>query len=180
MRQLPGALPAVPVIDTERLVMRGPRLVDFDDSAALWGDPDITRYIGGRPQSREEAWTRFLRAIGHWALMGFGYWVVRERDTGRFVGEVGFADFRREMDPTIEGSPEVGWVLARHAHGKGYATEAVRAALAWGAATFGPDQRMVCIIGPGNRPSIRVAEKVGFSRVADGTYRGEPILMFVR
>lgn len=180
MLHLPSALPNVPAIDTERLTLRGQRMVDFDDSAALWGDPDITRFIGGKPQSREEAWTRFLRSIGHWSLMGFGFWVVRERDSGRFVGEVGFAEFRREIDPSTEGTPEMGWILAPHAHGKGYATEAVRAALAWAATAFGPDQRIVCIIGPSNQASIRVAEKCGFARVADATYRDEPILMFTQ
>jgi RimJ/RimL family protein N-acetyltransferase len=180
MRHLPSAIPAVPAIDTERLILRGHTLADFDDSRALWADPDVTRHIGGRPQSREESWTRLLRYIGHWALLGFGYWVIRERDSDRFVGEVGFAEYRREIDPPIEGAPEAGWVLVPAAHGKGYATEAVSAALAWGESAFGPEARIVCIIGPPNLASIRVAEKVGFALVGEARYRDEPTLLYER
>src|SRR4029077_6257721 len=64
----------VPVIETERLKMRGHRLADLNDCAAMWADPIVTRHIGGRPFSEEETWARFLRYAGHWSLMGFGYW----------------------------------------------------------------------------------------------------------
>jgi RimJ/RimL family protein N-acetyltransferase len=180
MQHLPSAMPAVPAIDTERLSLRGHTLDDFEASTALWSDPEVTRYIGGRPQSREEVWTRLLRYIGHWSLLGFGYWVVRERGSARFIGEVGLAEYRREIDPPIEGAPEAGWVMAPAARGKGYATEAVRAALAWGASAFGPAQRTVCIIDPGNLASIRVAEKVGFALAGEASYRHEPSLLFER
>jgi RimJ/RimL family protein N-acetyltransferase len=172
--------PTVPVIETERLVMRGHRLDDFDDSSALWADPEVTRFIGGKPQTREEAWTRLLRYIGHWSVMGYGYWVVTERATGRFAGEVGFAEYRRAMEPSIEGTPEIGWVLAGWARGQGYATEAVRGAVMWGEANFGPGQRTVCIIAPGNLASIRVAEKCGYARVGEAAFHGLPTLLFSR
>jgi RimJ/RimL family protein N-acetyltransferase len=170
----------VPVIETERLVMRGHRLGDFDDSAALWADPEVTRFIGGKPQTREEAWTRLLRYIGHWSVMGYGYWVVTERASGRFVGEVGFAEYRRAMEPSIEGTPEIGWVVAGWARGRGFATEAVRGAVSWGEARFGRDQRTVCIIAPGNLVSIRVAEKCGYQRIGEASFHGQPTLLFAR
>ena len=66
--------------------------------------------------------------------MGFGHWAVEEKASGDFIGDLGFADFKRDIQPSIQGLPELGWVLASRAHGKGYATEAVRAAIAWGAA----------------------------------------------
>jgi len=169
----------VPAIDTARLSLRGHRLEDFADIAALWGDPLVTRYIGGRPLTEEEAWTRLLRYIGHWSLLGFGYWVARETSSGRFVGEVGFADYRRDIHPSLDGAPEAGWVLAPWAHGHGFATEAVGAALAWGAAYFGPT-RTVCLINPENLPSIRVAEKCGFRARERTTYHGEPTIIFDR
>lgn len=171
--------PDVPAIETDRLSLRAHRLSDFDESAALWGDPDITRHIGGKTSTREESWTRLLRYIGHWAAMGFGYWVVREQGSGRFVGEVGFADYKREMQPSIEGAPEIGWVVARWAQGRGFATEAVSAVLAWGAIRFGA-ARTVCIIDPENLASIRVAEKSGYAQIELATYRGQPILLFAR
>jgi RimJ/RimL family protein N-acetyltransferase len=169
----------VPVLETERLRLRGHRLGDFSASAAMWADADVTRHIGGSPLTQEEAWTKFLRYVGHWALLGFGYWVVEEKATGSFVGEIGFADYKRELEPSLDDKPEIGWVLAPHSHGKGYATEAVRAAIAWGDAHFGPSQTS-CIIFPENRPSLRVAEKCGYREWQLTTYKGRPTLVLVR
>ena len=113
------------------------------------------------------------------ALMGFGFWAVDEKASGRFVGELGFADFHRNIQPDMGRDPEIGWALATWAHGRGYATEAVGAALAWGDAQFGGG-RTWCLIAPDNRASIGVAEKCGFRRFASGVYRDEPSLIFVR
>jgi len=171
--------PGVPVLETERLKMRGHCIEDFSHSAAMWADPEVTRHIRDNPFTEEETWTRFLRYVGHWVLLGFGYWVVEERDTGRFVGEVGFADYRRDLQPSLTGVPEVGWVLASHAHGRGYATEAVRRVTAWGDAHFGAI-RTACIIDPGNLSSIRVAVKCGYREDQLTTYKGQPIMLLVR
>ena len=122
----------VPVIETERLILRGHRMEDFRDCAAMWALPEVVRYIGGKPFSGEEVWARLLRYVGHWQWMGFGFWALEEKATGAFAGELGFAEFKRELEPSIQGIPEIGWVLAPHAHGKGYATEAVQAVVAWG------------------------------------------------
>jgi RimJ/RimL family protein N-acetyltransferase len=169
----------VPVLHTERLKLRGHRLDDFIASAAMWADPNVTRHIGGQPLTEEEAWTKFLRYVGHWALLGFGYWVVEEKATGSFVGEIGFADYKRDLEPSLHDKPEIGWVLAPPFHRKGYATEAVRAAIAWGDAHFGPAQT-ACIIYPENLPSIRVAEKCGYREWQLTTYKGRPTLVLVR
>ena len=170
---------AIPVLETERLVLRGHTVDDFEDCLALWTDPEVTRFIGGKPSTREEVWSRLLRYAGHWALLGFGYWAVTEKETGRFLGEVGFADFRREMEPSLDDMPEIGWVIAPHSQGKGYATEAVRAAIAWGEEHFG-SRRTACIIAPENQPSIRVAEKCGYREFCRTTYKDKPTIMFVR
>lgn len=170
---------AVPVIETGRLLLHGHRPSDLADCLAMWADPAVTRHIGGKPSTEEEVWHRILRYAGHWALMGFGYWAVRERDSGRFVGEVGLADFRRSIEPGFAGAPEAGWVLAPWAHGRGYATEAVRAALAWGDARFGA-VRTVCLISPDNGPSLRVAERCGFAAYAHTTYKGSPCILLER
>src|SRR5271166_545914 len=169
----------VPILETPRLKLRGHRLDDFVHSAAMWADPAVTRHVGGQPLTEEEAWTKFLRYAGHWALLGFGYWVVEEKATGNFAGEIGFADYKRDLQPSLKDVPEIGWVLAAHAHGKGYATEAVRAAIAWGDAHFGP-VRTACIIHPENLASIRVAEKCGYRELQRTTYKGNPTKMFVR
>ncbi|MBX7250159.1 MAG: GNAT family N-acetyltransferase [Caulobacteraceae bacterium] len=158
-------------LDTERLTLRRHTLDDFKDVLELWADPEVVKYISGQPLSEEDCWAKFLRMAGHWSMLGFGYWVVREKATGRFVGEVGFGDFKRELSPPFEGAPEAGWALARWAQGRGYAAEAVRAALRWGEDRFGK-VRMVCLISPENIPSLRLAEAVGFRPYADSTYKG--------
>ena len=124
-------------IHTERLTLRPHSLDDFADSFAMWSDPLVTKHISGRPSTTEEAWARVLKNAGHWTLLGFGF-VIREKQTGRFVGEAGFADFKRDVQPSFEGSPEAGWVLMPWAHGNGFATEAMRGALAWIESLRGP------------------------------------------
>ncbi len=169
----------VPVIETQRLTMRGHRLEDFVDCAAMWADPLVTRHIGGKPFSKEETWARLLRYAGHWSWLGFGYWAIEEKDTGSFVGELGFADYKRDIEPSLEGAPELGWALASGVHGKGYATEAVRAIVAWGEAHFGL-VRTVCIVHPENLASIRVAEKCGYREFQRATYKGRSTILFAR
>jgi RimJ/RimL family protein N-acetyltransferase len=169
----------VPVLETERLLLRGYRPDDLLEFAAMSADPDFYRYLGGQPISREEAWRRILTQQGHWALMGFGFWAVEEKSTTRFIGSVGFADFNRDIKPCISGVPEIGWALAPRVHGQGYATEAVRAALAWGNRHFQSNET-VCIIDSDNLPSLRVAEKFGYQETARTTYKEQPIVVFTR
>ena len=169
----------IPILETERLKLRGHRLEDFVDSAAMWADAKVAEHTVGKPQTEEECWTRFLRYAGHWAVMGFGYWVVEEKSTGNFLGEVGFADFKRDIQPSLKEIPEIGWAFATHAHGRGFATEAARAAVAWGEKYFSAP-RTVCIIAPENLPSVRVAEKCGFHEFQRATYKGKPVLLFER
>jgi len=170
----------IPEIETPRLKLRGHRAGDFDACFDMWADPDVTRFIGGRPFSHEETWGRLLRYIGHWQVLGYGYWLVEDKATGAFLGELGFADMKREIDPPLEGMPEIGWALAAVVHGKGVASEAVKAAVAWGDAHFGPGVRTCCIIAPENTASIRVAEKCGYREFARTTYKGGPTLLFRR
>lgn len=166
-------------LETDRLILRPHVVGDFDESFALWSDEIVTRFIGGKPSSREEVWSRLLRYVGHWAMLGYGYWVIREKHNGRFVGELGFADFRREIDPPLDGVPEIGWALMPSAHGQGYATEAVRGALAWADAKWtGGDT--VCIIAPDNAPSRRVAQKCGYVEERQTTYKGHATGVFRR
>lgn len=169
----------VPVLDTGRLRLRAHRAEDHAERVAIWSDPEVTRFIGGRTLTAEEVWRRFLQYMGLWSVLGYGYWAVEEKATGRYIGDIGFADFRREMEPSLHGMLEFGWVLAPHAHGKGYASEAVAAAVAWGEQHFG-GRRAVCIISPENLPSIRVAEKAGFTHWQDTLYHGSPTIVFSR
>jgi RimJ/RimL family protein N-acetyltransferase len=170
---------AIPTMETARLRLRGHRVEDLGDCAAMWADAAVVRHIGGRPFSAEESWGKILRYAGLWSLLGFGYWAIEEKGSGRFVGEVGFADFKREIEPSFGGAPEIGWALAAWAHGAGFATEAVGAAVAWADAHLGA-ARTVCLIGPENSASIRVAAKCGYREYARTTYKGYATILFAR
>jgi RimJ/RimL family protein N-acetyltransferase len=168
-----------PVIDTPRLRLRAHRPDDLDASFAMWSDPDVTRFIGGRPFTREEVWGRLLRYSGMWAFMGHGFWAVEEKETGQMIGDVGIMEARRDIVPSFEGEPEVGWSLSPRVHGRGYATEAVGAALAWADAQLAVST-LVCIVSPGNAPSLRIAQKFGFRERIRTAYHGEPTIQFER
>lgn len=169
----------VPVIETERLRLRGHRQQDLPQCLAMWADPDVTRFIGGEPAGEQRTWARLLGYIGHWAAMGFGYWVIVERDSGEFVGEVGLADFKREIAATMRGAPELGFALAPRFHGKGYATESAAAVLAWADAHLACP-RTVCLIEPQNAASRRVVAKLGYEEFSQGTYAGRTVLFLAR
>ncbi|HEX6039318.1 GNAT family N-acetyltransferase [Longimicrobium sp.] len=169
-----------PTIETERLVLRAHTLADLDDCVAMWADPAVVQQIGGgRPSTAEETWARLLRNVGLWPMVGFGYWVIRERGTDRFVGEAGLADFRRDITPSLAGAPEAGWALATWAQGRGLGTEAVRAVVAWADAHLDAP-RSVCMITPANAASIRVAEKCGYREFARTTYKETDVTLYER
>ena len=169
----------VPILETARAVLRPHRLDDFETYAAMWAEPAVTRFIGGKPRTREESWMRFLRHAGLWSLVGYGFWAIEEKATGRFIGEAGFHDLKRDIEPSIEGVPEAGWALAPEAHGKGLASEVVRRVVSWGDETF-PGAKTVCIIDPVNTASLNVAAKCGYREILRTTYQDKATIMLER
>lgn len=143
-------------LSTARLILRPFSLADFDDYARLLADPEVCRYLtpDGRPKTRREAWSSLAFVLGHWQLRGFGLWAAEERASGQVVGRIGL--HRPEGWPGLE----VGWLVERDRWGEGLATEGARAALAYAFHGLGA-ARVVSVIHPENRASIRVAEKLG-------------------
>ena len=172
-------LQLVPILETERLRLRGHRTKDFEESAAMWADPQVVAHISGTPSTAEQSWARLLRYTGHWQHLGFGYWVVESKADGAFIGEVGFADYHRDTTPGITGRPEAGWALKTAAHGKGYATEAVSAMLDWADRNLDAEQT-VCLLDPTYSASINVARKVGYAGDVLGTYGSLETLFMYR
>jgi RimJ/RimL family protein N-acetyltransferase len=142
-------------LETERLILRTYRLGDFEDHFKLCADPDVMRYLlGGKPLSRFEAWRHMAFLVGHWELLGYGYFAVEEKATGRFIGRIGYTN--------PEGWPgfELGWTIAPEFQGKGFATEGARFLLEYAFNEMGKD-RVISVINPDNKPSIKVAERLG-------------------
>lgn len=171
--------PITPRVETSRLILRERTAGDFPAFAAIWAEPEVARFTTINPLNEEDAWVKFARMAGLWALNGYGFWLVEEKATGAVIGEVGLADFKRAITPPLAGMPEFGWVLSSAVHGRGYAKEAVGAALQWAEAKF-PQSTFCCIIDPANAASIRVAEAHGFRRAALAPYKGHEIAIFHR
>jgi RimJ/RimL family protein N-acetyltransferase len=161
-----------PTLTTERLTIRPFALRDFDAYAAMLADPLVTRYLGaGGTLGREEAWRHLAMLIGHWELRGFGVWAVVPKDRDEMVGRVGF--FQPEGWPGFE----IGWTFARHAWGRGYATECARAALAYAFGALGR-AKVISVIHPANEASIRVARKIGEAFEREATVNGQPRFIY--
>lgn len=167
-----------PLIETERLRLRAHTLADFESTLPMWNDPIVTRFIGGRPYTAEEVWQRLMRYAGSWTLLGHGFWAIEEKASGRMVGEIGVLRALRDMDPPFaDHEPELGWALLPEAHGKGYASEALQATLDWEASELNAPC-LTAVIDPDNAPSIKLAEKFGFTERCRTTYKNVPILQF--
>ena len=169
-----------PALSTSRLILRAQRREDFVFYAATRADAAYMRYMAdGAPNSEEQAWASFLRMAGQWAMSGFGSWMVEEKSSGALVGNVGFIDRKRDRGPEFKDIVEMGWGVAPAHAGKGYASEAVGAAIGWGHAHLGPI-RVIAIVAPGNDASVRVAEKCGFARQPDIASVGRSRMLFDR
>lgn len=168
-----------PVVETERLRLRAHTADDFAACLPMWNDPIVTRFIGGRAYTGEEVWQRIQRYAGSWALLGHGFWVIEDKATCKLIGEIGLMDAKRDIDPPFGADREIGWALLPEAHGKGYASEALEAVLAWESRVFNAPF-LVALIDPDNTPSIKLAHKFGFVERARSVYKTIPTIQFER
>jgi RimJ/RimL family protein N-acetyltransferase len=157
----------IPRIDTERLTLREWRETDLDGFAAFWADPETAYFVGG-VKSREDAWRALAMQLGHWRLRGYGLFVLEDRASGDFAGWSG------PYFPEGWPEPELGWALAKRFHGRGYATEATRAARDFAYRKLGWTTA-ISLIDPGNHPSLRVAERLGAQPDGSFTLRGTEV-----
>ncbi|OWP62981.1 GNAT family N-acetyltransferase [Hymenobacter amundsenii] len=176
---LDAPLALVPQLETPDLLLRAPLPSDLPEFTAISNDPAFYRFLGNKPQTEEEVWRRMMGQLGHWAMFGYGAWTIEEKATGSFLGSVGFFDFQRDLTPSLKGTLETGWTIAPRAHGRGYATQALQAALAWVEPRF-PAARLTAIIDPANVASLAVARKFHFHEFARATYHHEPIVLLER
>jgi RimJ/RimL family protein N-acetyltransferase len=168
-----------PRIETERLVLRSWRKDDFRPWHAILQRPEVYEHFGANAFGIEDVWRRLQAAVGSWQLNGFGSWAVEQKADGRLVGNVGIFTAWRALEPEFGEEPEMGWIFAAETHGKGIASEACRAVLSWTEANLEPTP-VWAIIAPGNAPSIKLAEKLGFEQVGETLYHEEPTLVLKR
>jgi len=143
----------IPILQTERLLLRGWKEADLDPFARMMTDPEVARFIGG-VQPRSSVWRAIAMYAGLWMLRGYGLWVVERKSDGAFLGRVGL--WQPESWPGLE----LAWSLDRPYWGNGYATEAAKAALDHGFRKLAVP-KLVSLIDPDNAPSQRVARRLG-------------------
>lgn len=154
----------IPVLETEDLILRGYHEDDFEAFAAFGTSPRAC-YVGG-PHTRWDSWRAFMAAIGHWALRGYGMWMVEHRASRTVSGRVGMI-LNDGWD-----EPELGWHIYDGFEGKGYAYQAARAARDHAARHMGLNG-VISYIDAGNTRSIRLAERLGARFERDGTLLGK-------
>lgn len=153
-------MPSSSQLLTHRLLLRGWRATDHAPFAALNADPLVMRYFPGR-LARAESDDLIARIEAGFVTRGYGLWALEVRATGEFVGFTGLAgvSFDAHFTPAVE----VGWRLARSAWGRGYATEAGRAAIAFGFRHASLDE-IVSFTSASNARSRAVMERIGMTR----------------
>ena len=167
------------MINTDRLLLRPHQVSDFDRYLPLWHASETRGPGPDVSLTREEAWARLLRWIGHWAHFGYGLFIVEERSSGTLVGEVGFAQFQRGVGERFDTAPEATWRVLAGKRKRGIAGEAMQAATVWLEQTQRPE-RTVCMIHPGNTPSLNVATRLGYTEFARAAYKSWSVVLLER
>ena len=166
-------------LETERLILRPPVEGDLDAFAKMWADAETLKHIPIDPNTRGQSWGGLMRIAGCWALKGYGQWMVLDKTSGEFLGTAGFFDAMRDLGPDFDAHREAGWVFTPEASGKGFATEALQAALGW-MDRQGFGNKTVCMMGAGHGASIRVAEKCGYLLLREAQDEHGPVRLMAR
>jgi RimJ/RimL family protein N-acetyltransferase len=162
----------VPVLETERLRLRGFTEDDTEPLFDLMQDPDVVRYIGDRRiPTRQEVWRGIAGYIGHWALRGYGLWAVDDRQSGDLVGRTGI------LNPLEWPGHEIAYTIGKRCWGRGLATEGALAVRDWGFANLEVDE-LISLIDPDNAASIAVATRLGERRMGETDLWGNRVLVY--
>jgi len=169
----------IPRLATDRLTLRGFEARDFEPYAENFLDPKANVFSAGPAGTRRTAFSAFTSALGQWLLTGAGWWMLELRETGIPVGVVGAFYRESALGRLATSDLELGWSVYRPHWRKGYATEAARAALAWGLATHAPP-RVIAYIDEKNVASVRVAETIGLRHAGGADFYGQPVGLWTR
>ena len=146
----------IPNLNTERLLLRAFDMDDLDPFASMVSDLEVMQQAtyDGTAMTRTQAWNWLCFMLGHWHMRGFGIWGIEEKTSGELIGRIGL-QFLDSFDDV-----ELVWMLAKSAWGKGFASEGARAAIDYGLITLALP-RIAAVIRQENKPSIRLAERLG-------------------
>ena len=160
-----------PLLVTPRLRLRMLQAEDFEAYAAIHSDLEVTRFTTRSQLTREEAWKHMATIVGHWHLRGYGMWGVEEIATKKLIGRVGYH--------SPEGWPEfeLGWTIGRDFWGRGFATEAARAAPDYAFEVM-RREHIISLIDPDNVRSIAVAERLGETLEGETEIGGYCLLVY--
>ncbi|MDS9467504.1 GNAT family N-acetyltransferase [Paracoccus sp. MBLB3053] len=159
----------VPVIETDRLILRAPRFEDLEAITAF-GLSDRSRHVGG-PMTDWQSWHSLIGMIGHWVIRGFGWWMIEDKATGQTAGRTGIG---HHIDWP---EPELGWHLYEGFEGRGIAYEAALAAREYADGTLGLGP-LISLIAPDNLRSRRLAERLGASVESETVIRGATCIVY--
>ena len=164
------SLTAAPVLDTARLILRGPETRDAEAVIAFLLDQERAGGFGAAPD-RGEAWRWFALNVGHWHIHGYGYFTIEDRATGRAAGLTGV------WFPEGWPEPELGWVVFDGFEGRGIAHEAALRARRYAYDDLGMTT-LTSNIKPGNTRSVALAERLGawFEREYTNIHMGRDML----
>ena len=160
-------------IETERLVMRAFRpAADSQPMFAVYGDAEVMRFVPGGALRDVHAVRETLNGhVDAQLAQGFSNWAVVDRLTGEVIGDAGFGIFEQT------GEIELGYTLLRERWGSGYGTEAASACLAAGLAHLAAT-RIIAVIDVANAASLRVAERIGMTKLDEIQAHGRPHIIF--
>ena len=163
-------LTSAPTLETDRLILRGPRKPDAEAMIAFLMDPVRSEGFGGYTE-RSDAWRWFTLNVGHWHWHGYGYFTIEDKASGKPAGISGI------WNPEGWPEPEVGWVVFEGFEGKGIAFEAAQRVRQWAYEALG-FTTLTSNIVPGNTRSIRLAERLGavYERTYFNPEMGEDLL----
>jgi ribosomal-protein-alanine N-acetyltransferase len=157
------------LLETERLLFRDHEPADLDAYCSMEADPEVRRYVGGAPRSREEAERRFKKGLDRPAENRLWMWGTVHKPDGLYIGRCGVYPHFGPRGPIV-GEGSIAFYLARSHWGRGLATEAGREFV-----KFAFDElrlsRLVTSIDTRNAASVRVIEKLGFT--LESTEQGE-------
>ena len=150
----------VVALRTHRLLLRGWRDEDVAAADGLSEDPAVMEYLVPRP-----GWA--ARARDHWEERGFGQWILEIPGEASFIGVVGLStvSYEAHFTPAVE----IAWRFARAYWGRGYATEAAKAAVDYGFDKLAL-REIVALTVPANQRSRRVMERLGMTRSSDDDF----------